>query len=153
MHLLKTVQKIPVDIRTAWEFFSSPGNLKVITPPGMGFNITSQYSEDKMYSGMIITYIVKPFPLIPVKWVTEITHVSEPYYFVDEQRFGPYRFWHHQHKFREIVGGTEVTDIIHYKLPFWFIGKIVYRLIVKRQLKKIFDYRSEKMKEIFGICD
>jgi ligand-binding SRPBCC domain-containing protein len=150
MHILKTVQKIPVDIRTAWEFFSSPENLKVITPPGMGFNITTEYREDKMYSGMIITYVVKPFPLIPVKWVTEITHVNEPFYFVDEQRFGPYTFWHHQHKFREVEGGTEAEDIVHYKLPFWFIGKIVNALIVKRQLKKIFDYRSQKMKEMFG---
>jgi ligand-binding SRPBCC domain-containing protein len=150
MHLLKTVQKIPVDIKTAWKFFSSPDNLKLITPPQMGFNITSQHREDQMYPGMIITYIVKPFPLIPVNWVTEITHVSEPYYFVDEQRFGPYAFWHHQHKFREAEGGTEITDIIHYKLPFWYMGKIVKSLIVKRQLQKIFEYRSQKMKEIFG---
>jgi ligand-binding SRPBCC domain-containing protein len=151
MHLLKTVQKIPVDIKTAWGFFSSPENLKVITPPQMGFNITSQYREDKMYSGMIISYIVKPFPLIPVNWVTEITHVNEPYYFVDEQRFGPYTFWHHQHKFREAEGGTEITDIVHYKLPFWFLGKIINALIVKHQLKKIFEYRSQKMIEIFGV--
>ena len=149
MYLLKNIQKIPVEIRTAWEFFSSPENLKSITPPGMGFKIISGYTEEKMYSGMIITYIVKPFPFMPLKWVTEITHVNEPCYFVDEQRFGPYSFWHHQHKFREVEGGTEVTDIVHYKLPYWFIGRIVNALIVKRQLKKIFEYRTHKIVEIF----
>ena len=150
MHFLKTEQTLPINIHEAWNFFSSPENLKSITPPGMGFHITSGYREDKMYPGMIITYIVKPLLGIPVKWVTEITHVSKPYYFVDEQRFGPYSFWHHQHKFFETDGGVRMVDVLHYKIKFGFIGRIVNRLFVEREVKKIFEYRRLKLQELFG---
>lgn len=150
MHFLKTEQTLPIGIQEAWEFFSSPDNLKSITPPRMGFYITSGYREDKMYPGMIITYIVKPLLGIPVKWVTEITHVSEPNYFVDEQRFGPYSFWHHQHKFFETDGGVRMVDVLHYRIKFGFIGRIVNRLFVEREVKKIFEYRRVKLQELFG---
>lgn len=150
MHFLKTEQTLPIDIHEAWKFFSSPDNLKSITPARMGFHITSDYRENKMYPGMIITYVVKPLLGIPFKWVTEITHVSEPYYFVDEQRFGPYSFWHHQHKFFKTDGGVRMVDILHYRIKFGFIGRIANRLIVEREVKKIFEYRRGKLQEIFG---
>jgi len=150
MHFLKTVQCIPVDLKTAWDFFSSPDNLKNITPDKMGFEVTSEYKEDKMYPGMIISYKVHPFLGIPLNWTTEISHVEELKYFVDEQRFGPYKFWHHQHKFYEIEGGVEMVDILHYKVGFGFIGSIINFLIVKRQLDKIFSYRYRKLENIFG---
>lgn len=150
MYFLKTVQKLPIDLKTAWDFFSSPENLKTITPPYMGFEVTSEYREKKMYPGMIITYKVHPLFGIPVNWATEITHVSEPYYFVDEQRFGPYKFWHHQHKFYEIEGGVEMHDILHYKVGFGIFGRIANSLMVKNKLKDIFGFRYKKLEEIFG---
>ncbi|MCE1165304.1 MAG: SRPBCC family protein [Bacteroidetes bacterium] len=150
MHFLKTEQILPIDIKTAWEFFSSPENLKIITPEYMGFDITSEYREKKMYPGMIITYKVSPLFGIKMNWVTEITHTAEPHYFVDEQRFGPYAFWHHQHKFAEVPEGVKMTDVLHYKVKFGFIGKIANSIIVKKQLRQIFGYRKTKLEEIFG---
>ncbi len=150
MHFLKTVQRLPIDLKTAWDFFSSPENLKVITPQYMGFEVTSEYREKMMYPGMIITYKVTPLFNVAMNWATEITHVKEPYYFVDEQRFGPYKFWHHQHKFSEIEGGIEMYDILHYKVGFGFIGKAANSLLVKNKLKDIFDFRYMKLEEIFG---
>lgn len=149
MHQLKRIQKLPIDIKTAWDFFSSPKNLSVITPPEMGFVVTSALPE-KMYPGMMITYTVKPMLGIPVTWVTEITHVREQQFFVDEQRVGPYSIWHHQHFFKPIEGGIEMTDIVDYKLPFGIIGDIVQPFLVKPRLEHIFNYRNEKLEELFG---
>ena len=150
LHQLYRVQRLPVSIEEAWDFFSSPRNLSVITPDYMGFIITSDYNDQKMYEGMVITYIIKPILGIPLNWVTEITHVSEPTYFVDEQRFGPYSFWHHEHHFREIDGGVEMTDLLNYKLPFGPIGRIINTLFVRRRVKSIFDYRYQKLVSLFG---
>lgn len=150
MHFLKTEQTLPIDINTAWDFFSSPDNLKKITPGNMGFDIISEYREKKMYPGMIISYKVSPILGIPLKWVTEITHVDEPRYFADEQRFGPYAFWHHQHKFYEVPGGVKMVDILHYKVKFGVIGRIMNSLIVAGQLRGIFSYRQKRLEEMFG---
>ncbi len=149
MHTLKTVQKLPISLNEAWDFFSSPKNLKIITPPYMGFDITSG-GENKMYAGQIITYIVKPVLGIPMEWVTEITHVQEPFYFVDEQRFGPYSLWHHKHFFKEIPGGVEMSDLVHYKIPLGLIGKIMNQIYIKNKLKEIFDYRYQTLENMFG---
>lgn len=147
---LKTVQKIPVDIETAWEFFSNPANLQKITPNDLGFKILSKHHGAKMYPGQIIEYKVKPVLGIAVYWMTEITHVKDKEFFVDEQRFGPYQLWHHQHHFKIIDGGVEMTDIVHYRNPFGFLGNIANTLFVKAQLKKIFKYRIKVVEEIFG---
>ena len=144
-----TFQKLPISIDQAWEFLSNPKNLKTITPDYMGFKIISG-SERKMFSGQIIQYIVTPILGIPSKWVTEITHVKEGSYFVDEQRFGPYSLWHHKHFIREIDGGVEMEDIIDYKLPFGLLGQLIHPIIVKPKLDEIFDYRFNKLIEIFG---
>ena len=149
VYSLKTIQHIPISLDTAWDFFSNPGNLKDITPTDMGFNVISQHHGEKMYAGQIIEYKVSPVLGIPIYWMTEITHVEDKKYFVDEQRFGPYRLWHHQHHFKEVNGGVEMTDIIHYKMPFWFLGDIANSLFVSRQLKAIFDYRYTKVEEMF----
>ena len=103
-----------------------------------------------MYPGQVIEYKVHPILGIPLYWMTEITHVVQHKYFVDEQRFGPYELWHHQHHFKEVPGGVEMTDHVHYKLPFWFLGDIANVLFVKKQLKGIFDYRFKKVVEMFG---
>lgn len=150
VYSLKTVQNIPVSIDKAWDFFSSPGNLQAITPDNLGFRVISKYHGEKMYAGQIIEYKVSPLLGIPLYWMTEITHVEDKKYFVDEQRYGPYSMWHHQHHFKLIDGGVEMTDIIHYKLPLWFLGDIANGLFVKKQLQEIFDYRFKKVEEMFG---
>ncbi len=147
---LKTVQKIPVDLDTAWEFFSNPANLQAITPSNLGFQILSKHHGSVMYPGQLIEYKVKPILGIPIYWMTEITHVQDKAYFIDEQRFGPYQLWHHQHHFKLIDGGVEMTDIVHYRNPFGFLGTIANTLFVKAQLKRIFEYRIKVVEEMFG---
>jgi len=150
VYSLKIVQFLNVHVAEAWSFFSSPKNLAAITPSNLGFTITSKHHGDVMYEGQIIQYIVKPVLGIPLNWLTEITHVQDGQFFIDEQRFGPYAFWHHQHHFKSSNGGTEMTDIVHYKLPLWFLGDIANSLFVKAQLKTIFDYRFAKAEELFN---
>lgn len=147
---LQTVQNIPSTIETVWDFISSPRNLKIITPEFMGFDITGNIDGETMYQGMIISYKVSPFLGLKLNWTTEITHVKEHQYFVDEQRFGPYEFWHHKHFIKQIPNGVEMRDIIDYKVGYGFIGNIANQMIVKKQLKTIFDYRFKKIEEIFG---
>jgi ligand-binding SRPBCC domain-containing protein len=151
VYSLKTVQKIPIPLNDAWDFFSSPANLKEITPTNLGFNIVSKHHGDKMYAGQIIEYKVSPVLGIPLYWMTEITHVQDKQFFVDEQRFGPYSMWHHQHHFKAVDGGVEMTDIVHYKLPFWFLGDIANTLFVQQQLQSIFDFRWKRVEELFGV--
>jgi hypothetical protein len=134
----------------AWEFFSNPKNLQQITPKNLGFKIVSKYHGDNMYPGQIIEYTVKPVLGIPLYWMTEITHVDEKKYFVDEQRFGPYSMWHHQHHFKETSNGIEMTDIVHYKIPFGFLGSIANSLFIKKQLKQIFDHRYKTVEKLFS---
>lgn len=150
VHCIKTVQKIPVSLKEAWNFFSNPANLQAITPGHMGFRIISKHHGEKMYTGQLIEYKVSPFLNIPLYWMTEITHAEELKYFIDVQRKGPYSLWHHQHHFKEIEGGVEMTDVVHYKNPLGFIGKIADFLFIKRQLKKIFEYRFTKVEGLFG---
>lgn len=146
---LHTKQNLPITLEEAWVFFSDPKNLKTITPDYMGFNIQSG-ANSSMYPGQIIEYIVTPLFNIKTKWVTEITHVEEQKYFVDEQRFGPYSLWHHKHFFKEIEGGVAIDDLVHYKLPFGFLGSLVHPILVKPKLDEIFNYRREKLIALFG---
>ncbi len=150
VYSLKTIQQLPITLEQAWDFFSSPANLKEITPDNLGFNIVSKHHGEKMYAGQIIEYTVKPVLGLSIYWMTEITHVEDKKYFVDEQRFGPYSMWHHQHHFKANANGVEMTDIVHYKLPFWFLGDIANMLFVKQQLKTIFDYRFKIVEKKFG---
>jgi ligand-binding SRPBCC domain-containing protein len=136
-------------MEAAWDFFSSAANLAEITPGNLGFRTISKYHGEKMYPGQVIEYKVSPVLGIPLYWMTEITHVEHHKYFVDEQRFGPYSMWHHQHHFKQVEQGIEMTDIVHYKLPFWFFGDIANWLFVKQQLKGIFDYRFNAVKKYF----
>ena len=148
VYTLKAIQNLSIGIGEAWEFFSNPNNLKVITPEWLNFKVTSKL-PDKMYGGMIINYKVHPLLGIPVNWVTEITHVKEPFYFVDEQRFGPYKFWHHQHHFKETENGIEMTDIVNYALPFDPFSRIINSLVVKNRVGEIFRFREKKLEELF----
>ena len=149
MHRLHCKQLLPISLDEAWEFFSAPQNLAKITPPEMGFIIHSG-AERKMYPGQIIQYTVKPLAGIPMNWVTEITTVNAPHLFVDTQLSGPYIHWHHQHFFKEIEGGVEMEDIVHYQLPLGIVGDLVNRLMVRKRVEGIFKYREKVLKEKFG---
>ncbi len=151
MHELTRTQRLPISLEAAWDFFSSPKNLQKITPEGMGFTITTDLADlEKMYPGQIIGYIVRPVLGIPMGWVTEITHVREGEFFVDEQRFGPYAFWHHKHFFRAVPGGVEMRDVIHYKVPLGPLGRLANFIFVRKKLETIFDFRFQKLEEVFG---
>jgi len=151
MHNLQSTIKLPISLDEAWNFFSDPRNLQKITPSDMGFTITSNFFKDEMYEGMIITYKVSPLLGIKMDWMTEITHVKHKEFFVDEQRIGPYKIWHHQHHFKAIDGGVEMTDIIDYAVPLGPLGKMVEPFLVRPKLKEIFDFRTKKMEELFGL--
>ena len=150
MNTLKFNQVLPISLTEAWDFFSNPKNLRTITPEYMGFNITSEFHTEKMYPGMIITYKVNPFLRIPLTWVTEITHIIDYHYFIDNQKAGPFKFWHHQHFFKENRLGTEITDILNYAAPIGWIGLAAEKITVNSRVAEIFDYRSEKLKQIFN---
>lgn len=148
---LKFHQKIPVGLEEAWDFFSSPLNLARITPEEMAFTVTSALDiKQKMYPGMIITYKVSPVAGIKLDWMTEITQVAEGKYFIDEQRAGPYQFWHHQHHFKAIEGGTEMNDLLTYGLPMGILGRMANQIYVANKLEQIFEFRKKKIIEIFG---
>ena len=151
LYVLQRTQRLRLDLPQAWDFFCDPANLARITPPELNLVITPRGSTvPHMYPGQILTYRVGIAPLIKVNWVTEITHVSAPHFFVDEQRFGPYRFWHHQHHLREIAGGVEVEDLIHYAIGFSLLGSLAHRVFIRRQLEGIFEYRRRVLAERFG---
>jgi ligand-binding SRPBCC domain-containing protein len=148
MYQLKSTQFIPASIETCWDYFSSPNNLKEITPKNMGFIIKTDL-PGKMYEGMMIEYIVTPLLGIPMNWITEIKAVKEGVFFIDEQRKGPYKIWHHEHHFKAVEGGVEMTDIVSYEVPFGILGKLVHPLIVRPKLEQIFKYRTKRVDEIF----
>ena len=149
IYRLEAHQNLPISQQEAWDFLSDPRNLKTITPDYMGFKILSG-AANKMYAGQIIQYIVTPLMNIPMKWVTEITHVQEGEYFVDEQRFGPYSLWHHKHFIKPIKNGVEMIDIVDYKIPLGLLGQIVHPFLVGPKLKEIFKYRKNALNSIFG---
>ena len=149
MYQLRASQSLSLTQEEAWQFLSDPGNLKIITPDKMGFHILSGASMP-MFQGQIIQYHVSPFPGIKTRWVTEITHLKEGEYFVDEQRFGPYALWHHKHFIQPVEGGVVMEDVIDYKLPMGLLGKLFHTPLVKKQLQKIFEYRAKKLESLFG---
>jgi ligand-binding SRPBCC domain-containing protein len=149
---INTKQKLPISKQEAWEFLSDPKNLQEIMPDDMGFEIISG-ADKKMFTGQILQYKVTPLPGFKTKWVTEITHVEKPDYFVDIQLYGPYALWHHKHFIHEIDGGVEVEDLVHYKLPLGALGRLMHPLVVKPKLNQIFKAREAKMIEKFGHFD
>jgi len=146
----KQEQKVNASLEEVWDFISTPANLKEITPDYMGFDITSKDTPKKMYPGMIITYIVKPVFGIKTPWMTEITQVKDKEFFIDEQRVGPYKLWHHQHFIEKIEGGVLMRDIVTYSPPFGFLGAIANKLLIRKKLDEIFDYRTMAVDRKFG---
>ena len=150
IHVLKHRQIAHTDIRTCWKFFSNPNNLSAITPPALGFEVLSAL-PDEIHEGMMVEYRVRPLFGIPMTWLTEISHVRGPHYFVDEQRVGPYALWHHEHEFNaRDDGGTDLIDRVHYVLPFSPISDVLHPLLVASKLQAIFDYRTLAVEKIFG---
>jgi len=150
VYSLYSKQKIPAPLEKVWQFFSDANNLLNVTPPHLNLKVTNKVFGEEVYAGQVMTYKVRPLLNFPLSWMTEITHVEPLKYFVDEQRKGPYKLWHHQHHFRAIEGGVEMIDIVHYRLPFGPIGVIANSFVVKDELKKIFTYRYQKIIELFG---
>jgi len=147
---LQSIQKIPASQEAVWKLFSNPESLKLITPDNMGFKVLSIQTTETVYPGQIIEYRVSPLFGIPLYWKTEIIEVKEKEYFIDEQRKGPYRLWRHEHYFRAVEGGVEMRDIVHYENPYGIIGKWANTLLVRKKLRRIFEYRYRKVEEIFG---
>jgi ligand-binding SRPBCC domain-containing protein len=146
---LKRVQFLPVPLTEAWDFFSTPKNLSKITPVHMGFKILYMSGGDKAYAGQLIRYKVNVLPGIAVHWVTEITQVKEPHHFIDEQRFGPYALWHHQHHLKEVPGGVEMTDEVNYAIGYGFIGRLAHWLFVGNEVNRIFNHRYTVLEQYF----
>jgi len=146
---LKRTQFLPISLSEAWHFFSTPRNLSKITPGHMGFKILYVSGGEKAYAGQIIRYQISILPGIKVHWVTEITQVQESHYFIDEQRFGPYALWHHQHHFIEVPGGVKMTDEVNYAIPLGILGRLAHFIFVGREVNRIFDHRFTALEEFF----
>ncbi|NJN41419.1 MAG: SRPBCC family protein [Flammeovirgaceae bacterium] len=142
--------KLPISLEDAWAFFSNPENLSKITPPEMSFEIISISGKESIYAGQIIKYQVSILPFLKVNWVSEITTVNKPYLFIDEQRAGPYSFWHHQHHFHRLNDGVEMIDEVNYSVPLGILGQLANRLFVARELERIFEYRSDVLVKTFN---
>lgn len=149
MHKLKQEQFLPISLDDAWDFFATPRNLNEVTPEDMVFEITSDL-PDKMYEGLIITYRIRPMMNIPVNWCTEITHIKEKEFFVDDQRKGPYNIWHHEHHFKAVEGGVLMTDLLHYDIGKSIFGWIAGKLFVHRKVRQIFDFRFKALESLFA---
>lgn len=141
---------LPRPLPEVWDFFSRPENLEKMTPEHVSFNILSPIKDVEMYPGMIIQYQISPLLNIPMNWVTEITQIKHHEFFIDDQRIGPYGLWHHQHHFKTVAGGTEMTDILHYQVPFGPLGSFANWLFVERMVDQIFDHREEAVEQLFG---
>lgn len=150
IYTLETQQTLNISLEKAWDFFSSPENLEKITPIHMGFKITTQVDK-KAYAGQIITYTVGILPGTKSNWVTEITQVKDKEFFIDEQRFGPYKMWHHEHFFEELSSSkTLMKDKISYKIPFGILGHLAQSIFIKKQLKSIFEHRFNTLEKLFN---
>ena len=148
MQQLKQEQFLPITLVEAWHFFATPKNLNEVTPHDMVFEITSEL-PDTMYEGLLIHYRLKPMLNIPVDWCTEITHIKEEEYFVDEQRKGPYKIWHHEHHFMEVTDGVLMTDNLQYEIGKSFIGWLAGILFVHKKVRNIFEYRYKTLETLF----
>tara|TARA_B100000686_G_scaffold305891_1_gene344794 strand:+ start:852 stop:1328 length:477 start_codon:yes stop_codon:yes gene_type:complete len=142
-------QDLPISLEQSWDFFSDPRNLEKITPKELGFHITSDVSQG-MRNGMLISYRLRLPTRNQMTWVTEIKHVDPPHGFVDEQRFGPYRFWYHEHRFRQVRDSVRCEDIVNYALPFGPLGRCAHALFVRRELEKIFNFRKVFLDDYFN---
>ena len=142
-------QMVHGELEEVWKFFSRPENLEKITPDDMKFEIVTNVREIEMYPGILIRYKVSPFPRFKIEWTTEITAVKDCTYFIDEQRFGPFKLWHHQHHFESVEGGVLMQDILHYAIPFGILGRLMNKWSISRRIERIFEYRKSVIADFF----
>lgn len=142
IYRLQKQTSIPASLEVVWEYFSKPENLNDLTPPDLTFKILTDTQGLEMSAGMIIQYEIQPLPFLNFSWVTEITHCTNHQSFVDEQRFGPYAFWHHEHRFESTEEGVLMSDTVHYAIGWGWIGACIHNLWVKKKLEHIFSYRE-----------
>jgi ligand-binding SRPBCC domain-containing protein len=150
VHQFKIVQTIPITVKEAWDFFSHPGNLQLITPPGFQFKILNKLDDRPIYVGQVIDYTVRPLFGIRMHWTTLITEVENEIFFTDEQTRGPYRHWRHKHIFKATNGGTEMTDELEYEIPGWYAGDLLNSVLIKNKIKQLFDYRYSKISTLMA---
>ncbi len=148
VYILESHQRVNASLDKVWDFFTVPENLNAITPSNINFKITSTNLQ-KIYSGQIIAYSIKIFPFIANNWITEITFIKDKEFFIDEQRVGPYAMWHHEHHFKEIDNGVEMTDRVVFKLPMGVIGNFIAGKWVKNKVKSIFEHRFKVIENLF----
>ena len=148
-YTLRREQWIPRPIQELFAFFTDARNLEDITPPWLGFKILSMNSNS-ISEGTEICYRLQ-LHRIPVRWRTEMRRWNPPYRFVDVQRSGPYSLWHHTHSFVAHGDQTRMTDVVRYVLPFGVIGRIAHALKVRSDVQRIFDYRRQRIHELFGM--
>lgn len=149
-HQLHREQQLFCDLNTAWNFFSNPNNLSKITPKDMGFTVLSQPDSDKIYEGMLIDYTVSPILRIPLNWQTRITQVDWNKSFTDFQQKGPYKYWNHFHEFIPNNKGVLMRDTVDYELPLGILGTLAHRVMVKKKLENIFNYRYTVLEKLFN---
>ena len=143
---------LPVGRNEVWDFFSKPSNLSKLTPGEMNLKV-SKDNDREVYEGMELQFEVSPIMGIHMKWISRITKVKKGEYFIDEQLKGPFAFWRHEHRFNAVDGGTEVVDILTYKMPMGKLGKLAYPLLVKGKIEDLFVYRKQELQEIFGVAE
>ncbi len=140
---------LPITLLEAWDFFSNPSNLSKITPVEMDFKVVTKGLPRHIHNGLIIEYVVRPLASVPLKWLSQISSVNAPHSFVDEQLKGPYAYWHHEHTFEEKDGKVLMIDKVTYAVPFGIFGQLANKLIVRSKLEEIFNYRTDRILEIF----
>lgn len=146
----KWEQVLPQPQEVIWDFFSRPDNLRELTPGEVGFEMLSNLDGQPMYPGMLVEHRIRPIAGIPLYWMTEIVQVVQGQYFIDEQRFGPYAFWYHQHHFTAHPQGTLMTDHLHYRVGWGPLGTLANVFLVERMVEKIFSYRQKALADYFA---
>ena len=150
LYTLYAKQRVSKKVDVLWDFFRKPRNLNQLTPKDVDFKIISGKSDD-FYEGKIISYKIKPFKLVALNWVTEISQIKEGSYFIDNQISGPYKMWHHEHHFKSNADGTtEIIDKVKYKVPFYILGRLMHKIFIRRKLLDIFIFRQKQINDLFN---
>ena len=150
LYTLYAKQTVSKEIDLLWDFFKKPSNLNKLTPEDVHFKIKSGKSDD-FYQGKIISYKIQLLKMFALSWVTEISQVKEGSYFIDNQIFGPYKMWHHEHHFKSNDNGTtEIIDKVKYKVPFYILGRLMHKVFIRKKLLDIFMFRQKKINELFN---
>ena len=148
-YVLRREQMLALPVTQVFSFFADASNLEVITPPWLHFRILAQ-EVPKSGKGALIDYWLR-WRGLPIRWRTGITAWDPPHRFEDVQLLGPYRQWRHTHLFESVGQGTQMTDVVHYSLPFGFVGALAHRLVVASDLEAIFDFRAQRVASLLCV--